>query len=156
MASERQNMSEQEISIKAREHELYVSDADPNAKTVKPFAVYLRETPAEPLSLTTKAILWTVGTAVAVLFLAACWRAAMHHAPASQVRKTRPAAKTAMLLSPFVSPMPASTAQAVRGCASGTRARNLVDVHTVSGEVVGKLPLLDFERAVLAEHLCRG
>jgi hypothetical protein len=126
MASERQNMSEQEISIKAREHELYVPDSDPNAKTVKPFAVYLRETPAEPLSLTTKAILWTVGTAVALLFLAACWRAAMHHAPASSVKKTRPAKKTAMLLSPFVSPMPASTAQAVRGCASGTRACNLV------------------------------
>jgi hypothetical protein len=100
MASERQNMSEQEISIKAREHELYVPDSDPNAKAVKPFAVYLRETPAEPLSLTTKAILWTVGTAVALLFLAACWRVAMHHAPASSVRKTRPAKKTAMLLSP--------------------------------------------------------
>jgi hypothetical protein len=96
MASERQNMSEQEISIKAREHELYVPDADPNAKQVKPFSVYLRETPAEPLSLTTKAILWTVGTAVALLFLAACWRAAMHHAPASQIRKTRPAVKTAI------------------------------------------------------------
>ena len=114
MASERQNMSEQEISIKAREHELYVSDADPNAKQVKPFSVYLRETPAEPLSLTTKAILWTVGTAVALLFLAACWRAAMHHAPASQIRKTRPAVKTAMLLSPYASPIPASWAQAFR------------------------------------------
>jgi hypothetical protein len=114
MASERQNMSEQEISIKAREHELYVPDSDPNAKQVKPFSVYLRETPAEPLSLTTKAILWTVGTAVALLFLAACWRAAMHHAPASQIRKTRPAVKTAMLLSPYASPIPASWAQAFR------------------------------------------
>ena len=44
MASERQNMSEQEISMKAREHELYVEPvADPNAKPVKPFEVYLRD-----------------------------------------------------------------------------------------------------------------
>ena len=77
MASERQNMSEQEISIKAREHELYVQDPDTNAKPVKPFAVYLRETPAEPLSPTTKAILWMLGTVVGLLFLAACWRVAM-------------------------------------------------------------------------------
>ena len=47
MASERQNMSEQEISIKAREHELYVERLPTqNSKPVKPFPVYLRETPA--------------------------------------------------------------------------------------------------------------
>ena len=83
MASERQNMSEQEISIKAREHELYVPDTDTNAKPVKPFAVYLRETPAEPLSATTKAILWMVGTVVGSPFsgrlLAGC------HAPRTGV-----------------------------------------------------------------------
>ncbi len=106
MASERQNMSEQEISIKAREHELYVQPGpETKAKPVKPFAVYLRETPAEPLSPTTKAILWIVGTVVALLFLAACWRATIQHAPASRTRKTRPTAKTTMLLSPFVSPI---------------------------------------------------
>ncbi len=56
MASERQNMSEQEISIKAREHELYVKPlSQTGAKPVKPFEVYLRETPAEPLSTATKA-----------------------------------------------------------------------------------------------------
>jgi hypothetical protein len=102
MASERQNMSEQEISIKAREHELYVPDADTISKPVKPFAVYLRETPAEPFSPTTKAILWTVGTVVGLLFLAACWRASMHNAPASRTRKTRAAVKTAMPVSPLL------------------------------------------------------
>ncbi len=115
MASERQNMSEQEISIKAREHELYVPDPDTNAKPVKPFTVYLRETPAEPLSPMTKAVLWMVGSVVALLFLAACWRATMHHSPASRTRKARATAKTAMLLSPCVSPIPASRALAIRG-----------------------------------------
>jgi hypothetical protein len=156
MASERQNMSEQEISIKAREHELYVPDSDPNAKPVKPFAVYLRETPAEPLSAATKAILWTVGTAVAFLFLAACWRAAVRHTPKSRTTQSRPAAKTAMPVAPFVLPTLASWAQTIRGGTSGTRAGDPVDVHTVRGEVVVKLPLGGFERAVLAEHLCRG
>jgi hypothetical protein len=99
MASERQNMSEQEISIKAREHELYVPDSEPSSKPVKPFAVYLRETPAEPFSPTTKAILWMVGTVVGLLFLAACWRATMHNAPVSRTRKARPAVKTAMPVS---------------------------------------------------------
>ena len=46
MASERQNMSEQEISIKAREHELYVQPLPgTDARHVKPFDVYLREHP---------------------------------------------------------------------------------------------------------------
>jgi hypothetical protein len=98
MASERQNMSEQEISMKAREHELYVPNSDTNAKPVKPFAVYLRETPAEPLSPTTKAILWTVGTVVALLFLAACWRVTMKHAPASRTGKTPATENAAMVL----------------------------------------------------------
>jgi hypothetical protein len=115
MASERQNMSEQEISIKAREHELYVPDSDPNAKPVKPFAVYLRETPAEPFSPTTKAILWVVGTVVGLLFLAACWRVTMRHVPTSRTGKDRAAEKTATLLAPSGSPNPASRARAVRG-----------------------------------------
>ncbi len=66
MASERQNMSEQEISIKARESELYHQPPDEFSKSVKPFPVYLRETPAVPFSTTTKVILWTVGIVVAL------------------------------------------------------------------------------------------
>ena len=96
MASERQNMSEQEISIKAREHELYVqpvSEAD--KKPVKPFEVYLRETPAEPLSSITKAILAIVSIIVGLLFLGALWRATTHHPPAVRPKTARPAVKTA-------------------------------------------------------------
>ena len=48
---------------------------------------YLRETPAEPLSPLTKAILWIGGTIVALLFLAAIWRAATHP---TRIRRTRP------------------------------------------------------------------
>ena len=109
-------MSEQEIyRSRPREHELYVPDSDPNAKPVKPFAVYLRETPAEPFSPTTKAILWVVGTVVGLLFLAACWRVTMRHVPTSRTGKDRAAEKTATLLSPSGSPNPASKARAVRG-----------------------------------------
>jgi hypothetical protein len=116
MASERQNMSEQEISIKAREHELYVRQAsETDAKPVKPFEFYLRETPAEPLSPATKAILWVIGAVVALLFLAACWRAATRNAPASRTGNAGPAVKTSMLASPFGSPIPASRARVIRG-----------------------------------------
>ena len=78
MASERQNMSDQDISIKAREHELYVKEQT-ESRRVKPFPEYLRETPAEPLSRATKAILWVVGVVVALLFLAALWRVSHKH-----------------------------------------------------------------------------
>jgi hypothetical protein len=101
MASERQNMSEQEISIKAREHELYVTAPDANSKPVKPFPVYLRETPAEPLSPATKAVLWVVGIIVALLFLAALWRVSRRHIAAPSTGPARPVSKTAMLSSPF-------------------------------------------------------
>jgi hypothetical protein len=101
MASERQNMSEQEISIKAREHELYVKNL-PDSGPVKPFPVYLRETPAEPFSLGTKAVLWMVGIVVSLLFLAAVWRVSTHRAPASRART---AAKTATHNSPIGSPI---------------------------------------------------
>ena len=113
MASERQNMSEQEISIKAREHELYVQpSADPNAKPVKPFEVYLRETPAEPLSAATKAILAIVSVVVGLLFVAALWRATTHHTPAARTKKTRPALKTTVLQTPCFLNVLASTTSA--------------------------------------------
>jgi hypothetical protein len=90
MASERQNMSDQDISIKAREHELYYTPSDADSKPVKPFPVYLRETPAEPLSRTTKAILWIVGAVVALLFLAAVWRVSRAHGPKPLSETTPP------------------------------------------------------------------
>ncbi|MFO0889435.1 MAG: class I SAM-dependent methyltransferase [Isosphaeraceae bacterium] len=76
MTSERRSTPEQERSIKERERELFVAPEEKSAaKTpVKPFAVYLRETPAEPLSTAVKVILWAVGIVVVLLFVAAIWR----------------------------------------------------------------------------------
>jgi hypothetical protein len=99
MASERQNMSEQDISIKAREHELYVP-ALPEAAPVKPFPVYLRETPGEPLSPATKFILAIAGIVVAVLFVAAVWRVTHPRATKPKTGAARSAAKTALLADP--------------------------------------------------------
>ncbi len=97
MASERQNMSDQEISIKAREHELYVKAVPKKIpKPVKPFPVYLRETPAEPFSPTTKAILWTVGVIVAVLFMAALWRVSHRQPIRPTTKASEPVSKAAM------------------------------------------------------------
>ena len=99
MPSERQNMSEQDISIKAREHELYVP-ALPDGPPVKPFPVYLRETPGEPLSPLTKLVLAMAGIVVAVLFVAAVWRATHPRAAKPKTGAARPAAKTALLADP--------------------------------------------------------
>jgi hypothetical protein len=99
MPSERQNMSEQDISIKAREHELYVPVL-PDAPPVKPFPVYLRETPGEPLSLGTKLVLAIAGIIVAALFVAAVWRVTHPRATKPKARAARAAAKTAILVNP--------------------------------------------------------
>jgi hypothetical protein len=89
MTSQPRNMPEQEHSIKVRSNELYVEDTPESApRATKPFPVYLRETPAQPLSSGTKAIFWTLGFIVALLFLAAIWRVVHRHAP------KRPAGET--------------------------------------------------------------
>ena len=77
MSSERRSMPEQELSIKKREQELFLElEQTPTPKPqVKPFPIYLRETPAIPLSSEVKLILWVVGIAVLLLFCAAIWRA---------------------------------------------------------------------------------
>jgi hypothetical protein len=99
MASERQNMSDQDISIKAREHELYVPVLH-EAAPVKPFPVYLRETPGEPLSTATKFVLAIAGIVVALLFVAAIWRVTHPRAAKPKKGAARPAAKSTMLVDP--------------------------------------------------------
>ncbi len=103
MASERQNMSEQEISIKAREHEVFIPKEE--IKPVKPFTVYLRETPAKPCSPLIKTILWIVGIVVGVLFLAALWRLAICQAPALPTETRQTETKTAIDEHPPASPL---------------------------------------------------
>jgi hypothetical protein len=99
MPSERQNMSEQDISIKAREHELSVPVL-PEAPPVKPFPVYLRETPGEPLSPGTKFVLAIAGIVVALLFVAALWRVTHPRATKPRTGAPRPVAKTAFIVDP--------------------------------------------------------
>ncbi len=76
MGSERRSMPEQELSIREREQELFAEPQEtPTADPpVKPFPIYLRETPANPMSPAVKVILWIVGIAVLLLFCVALWR----------------------------------------------------------------------------------
>jgi hypothetical protein len=71
---------EQEQSIKERKKLLFDDDPPPlsmdSGVERKPFAMYLRQTPAEPLSMGIKAMLLAAGIAVALLLAAAAWRSA--------------------------------------------------------------------------------
>ena len=113
MPSESRNQPEQELSIKARSHELYFQPQQHEA--TKPFPVYLRETPAVPLSTFTKVVLWIVGIIVALLFAAALWRAAFGHGPRRQTRAPRPAARSVMLHTPADPPARGSRPSGVCG-----------------------------------------
>ncbi len=88
-------MPEQELSIREREQQLFDEVQDPASAgpPVKPFPIYLRETPANPIASEVKVILWIVGIVVFLLLAAALWRI---HRP-SHPRQTSGAAKTAML-----------------------------------------------------------
>lgn len=97
MGSERRNMPEQERSIKDRGKELFVPERDQESDRppVKPFAVYLRETPAAPMSAGVRALLWVVSVVVLLLLVAALWR--IQRSPR---RRPRPQPTSAAALSP--------------------------------------------------------
>lgn len=73
MAAEPSQQRTQEQSIKARKQDLFDADEPINGPTGphKSFQDCLKETPAEPLSTPLKALLWTVGTIVVLLLVAA-------------------------------------------------------------------------------------
>jgi len=108
MSSESRDLHEQEHSIKARGKELYVGQLKPgNSQPTKPFLTYLRETPAQPLSTFTKAVLWIAGIVVAVLLLAALWRVSHRYGPGRRAPKSpQPAAETAIPGDSDPSPLP--------------------------------------------------
>jgi hypothetical protein len=96
MAAQRRNMPEQEHSIKVRSHELFVEETPVGpAKATKPFKVFLKETPARPLSAGFRALLWALGITVGLLFLLALWRLAQRHQTRIPATGAAPAA-TAM------------------------------------------------------------
>lgn len=88
MRSQPRNMPEQEHSIKVRSHELFVEETTELPRTTKPFATYLRETPARPLSVGLRALFWVLGIIVGVLFLIAIWRVSHHHGRKPSPRPT--------------------------------------------------------------------
>jgi hypothetical protein len=93
MAAQRRNIPEQEHSIKERSQELFIEETPVVApRATKPFGVFLRETPAQPLSPGIQALLWAVGGVVAVLFLVALWRVAHHHSRKAPPTEEAPAA----------------------------------------------------------------
>jgi hypothetical protein len=95
MPSERRNIPEQEHSIKSRAHEVFVKqEAEKPDRPTKPFTVYLRETPAFPMSSTVKAMLWFAGIIVGILFLAAVLKLSMRFGPKRQDPVSEPAVKT--------------------------------------------------------------
>jgi hypothetical protein len=107
MPSHPRNMPEQEHSIKARSHELFVDPTQLAAsRPTKPFPAYLRETPAQPLSPLATTVLWILGIIVVVLFLAALWRITHRRGAASRPRPARPAAEAPVVRTgPCASPL---------------------------------------------------
>jgi len=61
----------QEQSIKARKHQLFESDEHDQFGPRRSFAECLRETPAAPMPLAIKALLWVVGSLVVLILLLA-------------------------------------------------------------------------------------
>jgi hypothetical protein len=97
MSPESRNLPEQEFSIKARAHEVFSEEPRTEVrKPVRPFPVILRETPAEPFSALTKAVLVIAGVIVAVLFVAALWRIVIRHGPKRREQTAPHAVKSAM------------------------------------------------------------
>jgi hypothetical protein len=89
---------EQEQSIKDRKKLIYDDDPTPMSGSVgKPFVLYLRETPPQPLSLGLKAALWAAGIVVLLLLAGALYKS-------SQPKpKPAPAQKTGAAPAPVVS-----------------------------------------------------
>jgi hypothetical protein len=109
MSGERRDHPEQEISIRRREHELFVQESA-SVGPVKSFPEYLRETPAAPLSTGLKAALWAVGLVAAILFAAALWRLVNRPTPRpapgrGRTRASSPAAPRKAAVAPPATPI---------------------------------------------------
>jgi hypothetical protein len=82
MPSESRNLPEQEISIKSRAHEVFArANPEDRPRPTKPFPVYLRETPAYPMSGIVRAMLWIAAIIVGLLFLASVWKLTVRRGP---------------------------------------------------------------------------
>jgi hypothetical protein len=85
---------EQEQSIKDRKRLLYDDDDLPASSVErKPFALYLRETPATPLSGPVKAALWAAAVVVGLLLAAAAMKSIQGKPPEPAKPKVKARAK---------------------------------------------------------------
>lgn len=87
MATQPRAPLEGDPSIKARKQQLFESD-EPAAPTgsSKPFAEFLRETPADPIPGWLKAVLWAAGAVVALMLVLALMRVGRPKTPKSSPR----------------------------------------------------------------------
>ncbi|MDB5352664.1 MAG: hypothetical protein JWN86_3911 [Planctomycetota bacterium] len=90
---------EQEQSIKDRKRLLYDDDEPPVSASAdsKPFAVYLRETPARPLSAPVKAALWAAAIAVGLLLAGALMKSTQGKPPTKKRAEVSPPRVTSPL-----------------------------------------------------------
>lgn len=95
MRPQPRNMPEQEHSIKVRSNALFFEEAIVPERTTRPFAEYLRETPAKPMPAWLQAIFAIVGVIVGILFLIAVWRVS-HPLPPKKPASRPAAASTAI------------------------------------------------------------
>ncbi|WP_165246345.1 hypothetical protein [Paludisphaera soli] len=113
MSGERRDHPEQEISIRRREHELFVQESVASGGPVKSFPEYLREVPAAPLSAGLKAALWAVALLAAILFAVALWRLVNRPTPRTpsgrgRARASSPAAPRKAAAAPTATPIVAA------------------------------------------------
>ncbi len=84
---------EQDHSIKARKHELFEKQTASGPR--RPFTEYLEQTPPAPLSQAQKALLWTIGVMVLlVFFIAMLTMPSHHHHTGADAQKTQPQSAT--------------------------------------------------------------
>ncbi len=101
MPTDRRNMPEQELSIKEREQQLFLESSHEQVQEpVRPFAEYLRETPAAPLSVEVKVLLWIAAVVTGILFAAAVWKASRSSTAHTKPRPARPAAEDSTQVAP--------------------------------------------------------
>lgn len=68
-------------SIKARKQQLFESEEPAPTGSSKPFAEFLRETPADPMPAWLKAALWAAGAVVALMLVLALMRVGRPRTP---------------------------------------------------------------------------
>ena len=86
-------VEQQDQSIKARKNQLFEAQARDNAGGLKPFTVYLHQTPPTPMLPGVKVALWALAAVVALLFLGALLSGGRRRTTARGGTQVQPAAR---------------------------------------------------------------